>query len=129
MLIAGIINPLVQSLLCRVRHTNALVIADVAFPSWPTVETVDLSLIRGVPTVLQLLEAIVPIFKCGPIYMAEEFKQHNSFDVQSAVLRACGSVTPTFEPHLQFKLRVPHAIGLIRTGDPTLYSNVILVSA
>lgn len=34
-----------------------------------------------------------------------------------------------FEPHVDFKKRVPYAIGLIRTGDTTQYANVILVSA
>ncbi|NTU64380.1 MAG: transport protein RbsD/FucU, partial [Chloroflexi bacterium] len=34
----------------------------------------------------------------------------------------------TFEPHIEFKKRVPQAIGLIRTGDTTQYANMILVS-
>ena len=34
----------------------------------------------------------------------------------------------TREPHLEFKTRVPNAIGLIRTGDPTAYGNVIVES-
>jgi D-ribose pyranase len=34
----------------------------------------------------------------------------------------------TFEAHVDFKKRVPGAIGLIRTGDITQYANVILVS-
>jgi len=35
----------------------------------------------------------------------------------------------TFETHADFKKRVPHAIGLIRTGDTTQYANLILESA
>ena len=57
MLKTGILNPHLLSLLARVRHTNALVIADRGFPFWPGIETVDLSLIDGVPTVLQVLKA------------------------------------------------------------------------
>ena len=34
----------------------------------------------------------------------------------------------TREAHLDFKKRVPGAIGLIRTGDPTAYGNVIVES-
>ena len=34
-----------------------------------------------------------------------------------------------FEPHVEFKKRVPHAIGLIRTGDTVQYANMILESA
>ena len=48
MITSGIVNPQLLSLLSRVRHTNSLVIADVGFPSWPGLETVDLSLVRGV---------------------------------------------------------------------------------
>ena len=44
MLKTGILNPKILDLLARVRHTNALVIADRGFPFWPQVETVDLSL-------------------------------------------------------------------------------------
>jgi D-ribose pyranase len=128
MLINGIVNPHVQSLLCRIRHTNMLVIADAAFPFWPEIETVDLSLVRGIPTILQVLDAVLPNFKAGPIYMAEEFKRTNSPSTQDAFAKACRGVEITFEPHLEFKKRVPNAIGLIRTGDTTAYGNIILVS-
>jgi len=54
----GILNPHLLSLLARVRHMNTLVIADRGFPFWPGIETVDLSLVDGVPTVLQVLAAV-----------------------------------------------------------------------
>jgi len=128
MLIEGIINPQLQHLLCRIRHTNALVIADAAFPFWPEIETVDLALVRGVPTIIQVLDAVLPNFKAGPIYMAEEFKRTNPKSTLNAFAKACRGVEIQYEPHLDFKKRVPNAIGLIRTGDTTAYGNMILVS-
>jgi len=128
MLIEGIINPHVLSLLASVRHTNSLVIADAAFPFWPQIETVDISLVKGVPTVLQVVEALLANWKCGQIFMAEEFKRHNDRRHQAAFARACKGVHITFEPHVDFKKRVPYAIGLIRTGDTTAYGNMILIS-
>lgn len=128
MLIQGIINPQLQHLLCRIRHTNALVIADAAFPFWPEIETVDLTLVRGVPTIIQVLDAFLPNFKAGPIYMAEEFKRTNPKSTINNFTKACRGVPITYEPHLEFKKRVPGAIGLIRTGDTTAYGNMILVS-
>ena len=128
MLIKGIINPGVNSLLSRVRHTNTLVIADAAFPSWPQLETVDLSLVRGIPTLLQVLDAVLPNWKCGEVFMAREFKEANHAKTRAAFKRACRGIKMTFEPHLDFKRRVPGAIGLIRTGDTTAYGNIILVS-
>jgi len=128
MLVEGIINPHVLSLVARVRHTNSLVIADAAFPFWPQIETVDVSLVKGVPTVLQVAEAILANWKCGQIFMAEEFKTHNDRRHQAPFARACKGVQITFEPHVDFKKRVPYAIGLIRTGDTTAYGNMILIS-
>ena len=58
MIRTGILNPQILSLLARVRHTNALVIADRGFPFWPQIETVDISLVDDVPTVLQALAAL-----------------------------------------------------------------------
>ena len=128
MLIQGIVNPLLSSLICRIRHTNTLVLADAAFPSWPAIETVDISLIKGVPTIMQVLDALLPNFKTGEIFMAQEFKDCNDRQTQAAFKRACRGTRITFEPHLDFKRRVPGAIGLIRTGDTTAYGNMILVS-
>jgi D-ribose pyranase len=124
----GILNPHIASLLCRVRHTNALVIADRGFPNWPELETVDISLVDGIPTVLQVIEAVRWNLEIARVYMAEEFQVENTPEVQARFLKATAGFPLTFEPHEQMKLRVPHAIGLIRTGDETQYANMVLVS-
>lgn len=128
MLKTGILNPHVLSLLARVRHTNALVIADRGFPSWPAVETIDLSVVDGVPTVVQLLAAVRANFVAAEAVMAEEFARENSVETQAIFRAALAGVPCTFEPHDRFKQRVPGAIGLIRTGDTVPYANVILIS-
>lgn len=124
----GILNPHINSLLCRVRHTNALVIADRGFPYWPVIETVDISLVDGVPTVLQVLEALLPNFDLSAVYMAQEFKEENTPETQRRFLEAVKGAPLIFEPHETMKQRVPKAIGLIRTGDTTQYANMVLVS-
>src|SRR5882724_10155525 len=128
MLKRGIINPHLLSLLARVRHTNAVVIADRGFPCWPGVEIIDLSLVDNVPTVLQVLAAIQPNFEIARAYMAREFKRENSLKRRQAVIAALGDAPLTFEPHLALKKRVPAALGLIRTGDTAPYANMLLVS-
>lgn len=129
MLRSGILNPHLLHLIARIRHTNTLVIADWAFPFYPEIETVDISLTHGVPTVLQVLDQLTPVFEIGRIWQAEEFLQANPEDT-SARFRACiGDIPLVREPHLDFKKRVPGCIGLIRTGDSTPYGNLILESA
>lgn len=129
MLVTGILNPHVNALLARVRHTNTLVIADRGFPFWPMIETIDLSLVDGIPTVPQVLDAVLANWRAGRAFMAEEFRTHNDPATQQRFSAALHGVPCSFEPHPVLKLRVPHALGLIRTGDTVQYANTILVSA
>lgn len=129
MLKTGILNPQINSLLSRVRHTNTLVIADRVFPFWAMVETVDVSLVVDVPTVLQVLAAIRQNFHAGRAWMAREFLQHNHRQVREAFAQALRGIKLRHEPHVTFKKHVPGGIGLIRTGDTIQYANLILESA
>ena len=128
MLVRGILNPQLSSLLARIRHTNTVVIADRGFPYWPGLETVDLSLVDNLPTVPQVLEALLENWTADHVFMAEEFVSVNNEPTQQRFLRALRGVPRTLEPHAQFKLRVPSAIGLIRTGETVQYANMILRS-
>ena len=128
MLETGILNPKINELLSRVRHTNTLVIADRGFPFWPEVETIDISLVDGIPTALQVLQAIRENFHIGAIFLTKEFRAANSDAVLRAFDQAMEGVPVVYEPHIHFKERVPKAIGLIRTGDTTPFANMILES-
>ena len=129
MLKTGILNPQINHLLSRVRHTNTLVIADRGFPFWPMIETVDISLIDNLPSVLDVLKAIRSNFVIGKAWMAEEFVKNNTPATQAAFAAAFQGIPLAHEPHIEFKKRVPLAIGLIRTGDTVQYANMILESA
>jgi len=129
MLRTGILNPAINSLLSRVRHTNTLAIADRGFPFWPQIETVDISLVDDVPRVLDVLRAIRANFVIGRVFMAEEFVASNGDAARASLEREIPGVPFVFEPHIEFKKRVPGAIGLIRTGDTVPYANMILESA
>ena len=125
----GLLNPQILSLLARVRHTNAVVIADRGFPFWPMIETVDVSVVDDLPTVLQLIAALRANHNFTQAYQAEEFLKNNTPAVRQKFATALKGVPMTYEPHVEFKKRIPHAIGLIRTGDTTQYANIVLESA
>ena len=125
---SGILNPQILSLLARVRHTNAIVIADRGFPFWPMIETVDVSVVDDLPTVLQLIKALRANHNFTQAYMAKEFQKYNFKKMQEKFAKALRRIPTKFEPHVEFKKRVPHAIGLIRTGDTVQYANTILIS-
>jgi D-ribose pyranase len=128
MLNTKILNPHLLSLLARVRHTNSVVIADRGFPFWPQLETVDISLMNDVPSVLQVLAALRPEFNAVHAFMAREFQEQNTPAVRGHFEQGLFGIPTTFEPHVEFKKRVPQAIGLIRTGDTVQYANLILIS-
>lgn len=129
MIKTGLLNPQILYLLARIRHTNTLVIADRGFPYWPMIETVDISLVDDIPTVLQVFDGIKSNFNIGQIYMAAEFLENNSRSTIDRLAISIDKIPITYEPHNDFKLRVPHAIGLIRTGDSIQYANMIIESA
>jgi D-ribose pyranase len=128
MIKTGILNPAILSLLARVRHTNLLVIADRGFPHWPAIETVDVSLVDDVPTVLQVLAAVRANFVVNQAWMAEEFWKVNDQATCARFEAGLDSIPLASEPHVAFKQRVPEAIGVIRTGDTVQYANIILRS-
>ena len=125
----AILNPGLNELLGRIRHTNTLVISDKGFPFWPDIELIDLSLVDDKPSVLDVLQALLPQFTIGAAWMAEEFRTHNGQELQAAFADVLAPVETQFLPHDRFKERVPTAIGLIRTGGTASYSNIILESA
>ena len=98
MINSGILNPRILSLLARVRHTNALVIADRGFPFWPEIETVDVSVVDDVPTVLQTLAAILKNFNATQAFMAREFQKNNSVATRAAFAKGLAGVPVKFEP-------------------------------
>src|SRR5271156_4958833 len=116
MLKTGILNPAINSLLSRIRHTNTLVISDRGFPFWPQIETVDISLIDDIPRVLDVLQALRKNLVIAQVFMAEEFLAVNSAATKGEFASALEGVPAIYEPHVAFKTRVPKAIGLIRTA-------------
>jgi D-ribose pyranase len=67
-------------------------------------------------------------FQNRPIWQAEEFLTTNPPETIKRFSDSFGSIPLTREAHIQFKKRGPDAIGLIRTGDPTAYGNIIVES-
>jgi D-ribose pyranase len=128
MLKTGILNPAINSLLSRIRHTNTLVIADRGFPFWPQIETIDITLIDDIPRVLDVVQALRTNFVVAQFFMAQEFLKVNPAKVKASFAAALEGVPVIHEPHITFKKRVPNAIGLIRTADSTPYANLILES-
>ena len=128
MFVNGIINPAINSLLSRVRHTNTLIISDWSFPYMAGVETIDISLVAGTPRVVDVLRAIRTNFNCGKGVMAEEFRQVSSAETLRSYEELLEGVAIVWEPNASLKARAREVVGVIRTGDTTRFGNIILES-
>ena len=119
-------HPQLASLLARFRHANAIAILDAPFPSYPDVETVDLIVRRGLPTIPDLVDLILAEHEVTSVTMAEEFRQHVDAQTQADYLSHLGDLPVQWIPHVTFKEEVGRCLGIVHTGDPVPYSNVIL---
>ncbi len=122
-------NPNIESLIEKAYPNSFLVVADRGFPSWPKLTTVDISLVDGIPTVLEVLAVLRKRMKIRRVIIAAEFAAGNTAATQAALAAACQGIEMIAEPHLDFKARVPRAVGLIRTGDTIQYANLIVEAA
>jgi D-ribose pyranase len=128
MLIDGILNPQLASLLARFRHANALAIVDVPFPTYSRVETIELVLDRDIPTISQVLDVIVPRLDISGLVMAQEFTTRVAPDVQQEYRAHHRNLPTEWVPHSIFKKLVGRCLGVVHTGDTVPYSNVIVLS-
>ena len=119
-------HPQLASLLARFRHANAIAVLDAPFPSYPDVETVDLIVRRGLPTIPHLVDLILAEHEVSSVVMAEEFRQHVDAATQADYLSHLGDLPVEWIPHVDFKVEVGRCLGIVHTGDPVPYSNVIL---
>ncbi|TRZ56992.1 MAG: ribose ABC transporter [Streptomycetaceae bacterium] len=128
MLRNGVINGQLASVLARFRHVNTLAIVDGPFPSYPGVELVDLALIKGFPSIPDVLDAILPLMELTGLYLANEFSEKVDSLTVEKYKKYHGGVPTILIPHEEFKIKVGQAIAIIHTGDAVPYSSVILKS-
>jgi D-ribose pyranase len=119
-------HPQLASLLARFRHANAIAVLDAPFPSYPDVETVDLIVRRGLPTIPDLVDLILAEHEVSSVVMAQEFREHVDAATQADYLAHLGELPVEWIPHVDFKAEVGRCLGIVHTGDPVPYSNVIL---
>jgi D-ribose pyranase len=117
----GIINAPLSGALATLGHGHLVVIADCGLPVPASAPVVDLSLVRGTPSFVQVLDAVL-----GEIVVEA------SMAAQEAEGSAVGDwltdrgLTPRQIPHEDLKGLLPAARLIIRTGEATPYANVVL---
>lgn len=130
-----LLNSELSAVIARMGHTDALVIGDAGLPIPVGPARIDLALTRGIPSFLETLGAVLDELRIERVVLAEEIKLRNPEQLAGieqllAAYRARTGATVdiAFVPHETFKQRCGAALAVVRTGECTPYSNVILHS-
>jgi D-ribose pyranase len=120
---SGIINAQLAYSLARLGHTDRLVVCDAGLPIPPGPEVVDLAFQFGVPSFEVVLRGLLDELLVEDAIAAEEAKNHNP-----AINEHLHALLPNLElvSHQELKHRMAGAKLVVRTGEATAYSNVIL---
>ncbi len=124
----GIINSRLLYLLADLKHTDSCVIADAGLPIPKDAECVDLALIKGAPSFKQVLAAVMKEMTLESYIIAGETKAENP-DTYRAIKESLCDYPGKSVSHEELKKISREAKFIIRTGEVTPYSNIILISS
>jgi D-ribose pyranase len=123
-----LINQPLSNVIAGLGHLDTLVIADAGLPIPPSTQRIDLAVTRGIPSFLDVLQAVLTELKVQSVIIADELKE-NSPLMYRQLLDIFGEGVPIESvPHEQFKQYTRTARAVVRTGEFTPYANVILVA-
>jgi D-ribose pyranase len=88
---------------------------------------VDLSVVPGLPGFLPVVAAVLAELSVEEALIATELAHANPV-MHTGLLHLLEGIPVRAIPHADFKLLLPAAKGLVRTGECTPYSNLILRS-
>jgi D-ribose pyranase len=123
-----ILNSRLAGGIVRLGHRDRIVVTDAGLPLPWAVETVDLAVIPGMPSLEQILKVILSELKIEAAIVAEEF-QPESPDVYQKVANLLTEVELRTVPQAELEEMVSTAKLIVRTGECSHYGNVILVAS
>lgn len=122
----GILNSEISKRLSDLGHTDLIAIGDCGLPIYPE-KKIDLALKLGEPKFIDVLETLLDDFGCEHYILASEIKEENPVQ-EKAIKDLLNGVSSEYISHEDFKKKLDDVKFVIRTGENTPYSNIILES-
>ncbi|MBM0046727.1 D-ribose pyranase [Anaerococcus sp. mt242] len=122
----GILNSEISKKLSDLGHTDLIAIGDCGLPI-ASEKKIDIALKLGQPKFIDVLEVLLEDFGCEHYILASEIKEKNP-DQEIAIKNLLNGVSSEYISHEDFKKRLDQVKFVIRTGENTPYSNIILQS-
>lgn len=121
----GIINCQLAGCLASLGHKDMFMVCDASMTIPAGIEVVDLAVCKGVPTFEQVLDAILVENEVEYAFLAEEMEEENPVQYKY-IQKALPQIPRDVMPHFELKLMVSKMKFVVRTGEYTPYSNVVL---
>ncbi|MGD1816342.1 MAG: D-ribose pyranase [Pleomorphochaeta sp.] len=123
----GILNSDISRVLTYLRHTDLICISDCGLPCPDDVEVIDLALKKDFPSFLQVLDTILEDFSSEKYFLATEIIDQNP-KMNLEIKERLKDQPSEYMEHEEFKEKVRDCKVVIRTGEMTPFSNIILQS-
>jgi D-ribose pyranase len=124
----GILNSELAKLADDLGHTDMVCIGDLGLPVPKGVKKIDLALSRGLPSFQQVLNIYLENVLVEEVILAEEIKGKNPQQLQLIRDKLPENVKINFVSHEKLKEINVDVKAVIRTGEDTPFSNIILKS-
>jgi len=124
---SGILNPNLLSMFSSVGHTDYITIADRGFPIPSTQNRLDLSVVDGIPMVIDVLAAVYGEFVIDRVIVTEEMQEFSP-ERFGELQQMFPDLRFDVVTHLELKYLSMEGKGVVRTGDTCPYGNLIIVS-
>ncbi|WP_034549860.1 D-ribose pyranase [Carnobacterium funditum] len=123
----GTLNSEIAKILADLGHTDQIVIADAGLPIPAGVKKIDLALTLNDPPFQKLLDILIEEMVIEEVILASEIKLANPEQLK-LIEDKLPKERIHYISHEQFKKKTTHTQAIIRTGEATPYSNIILQS-
>ena len=123
----GVLSPALSHLLASTGHTDYFTVCDRGFPVPEGPERIDLALVDDIPTVLDVLAAVIAEWSLDRVLITHEMDAISP-DRVAEMRGLLGEVPFERVSHGQLKRLAQGARATVRTGDTVPYANIIVVS-
>lgn len=121
----GMLNSEISSVIANMGHTDLLAIGDCGLPIPTNTKKIDVALSPNMPSLEQVMGLVMNDLEVEEIFVAEETGK-----ISPQILEKIEGITAgkkvTFIPQKDLIAKLSECKAVIRTGQQTYYSNVIL---
>jgi D-ribose pyranase len=126
----GILNREIAAEMSKMGHTDKMMIVDAGLAVPNTTKVIDLSLTVNVPTVISVLEEVLKHFSVEKIIYSQATVDVSPSREKEFLAHFDKGVAVEVVPHAILRDEITKDVKfVIRTGDFTANSNIVLVSA